>query len=282
MTNSTERPGVTLPGPFRRALLKTIANTAEPTPRGIRFLPQPADAHLHLELESIADLRRWLIVLGAPEEEVLIEHVAWRVRATAWVLWMHIHVRLTAQDPEGPGCGEGVDAGAVDDLADVALPAVGGEQDPAERIAAALLAPQFVRPVAPLPLVPSIGQLVDEDQAQRRVDRWAAVTAALEAGCPPPVHVDVSPDGWVLQVDLVDETAVVAWAAQLGVADTLRSMIRKQRGVVRRITCAGRDHPWTLNLRCTVDVVGLLPAPLVDDIASLAWPEAAPALAVAA
>ncbi|GLH94926.1 hypothetical protein [Phytohabitans aurantiacus] len=273
-----------LPSEFRRALLKTIA-LAEPTPRGIRFAPEPADAHLHLELESIGDLRRWLVVLGASDEEVLIEHVDGGVRATSWVLWMHIHVRLTAQDPQGPGGGEGEQAGAVDDLAD--LTRLGEEYlpDPAERLAAvAAVAPAYVRPVpVPEPVGAAAVVLVDEDQAQRRVDRWAAVTSALEAGCPPPAHVDVSPDGWVLQVDLPDEAAVVAWAAQLGVADTLRSTIRKQRGVVRRVTCAGRDHPWTLNLRCTVDVAGLLPAPLADDIGSLAWPErAGRALAVAA
>jgi hypothetical protein len=286
MTNPTERLGVTLPGPFRRALLKTIASAKAPTPRVIRFEPEPGDnpmIELRLTLESIADLRRWLCVLGAEHEEVLIERRDGRVYGTSYAFWMGVGVCLTAEDAEGSGGGEGEDAGDVDDLADVALLDLGADyhQDPAKRLAAvAEAAPAFVRPV-PLPVPVGAAVVVDEDQAVRRAERWTAVTAALTAGCPPPVHVDVSDDGWVLQVELPDETAVAVWAAQLGVEDTLSSKVRKQRGAVRRITSAGRDHPWTLHLACTVDVVASL-APLADDIASLAWPELVPALAVAA
>jgi hypothetical protein len=291
MTNPTERPQVTQPGsPFRRALLKTIASYPAPTPRGIRWEPQPGGdiPHLSLELESISDLRRWLPVLDADHEihgiEVLIEHVDGVVRATSWALWMGVEVRLTAEDPESPGGCEREDAGDVDDLADVALLDLGADyhQDPAKRLAAvAEAAPAFVRPV-PLPVpVSAAVVVVDEDQAARRGERWSTVTAVLAAGCPPPAHVDVSEDGWVLQVELPDEAAVAVWAVQLGVEDTLSSKVRKQRGAVRRITSAGRDHPWTLHLACTVDV-DVPAAPLVDDIASLAWPERVPELAVAA
>jgi hypothetical protein len=290
MTNPTDRPPVTQPGPFRRALLKTIAGYPAPTPRGLRFEPDPVGrplVHLQLELESIADLRRWLNVLGAPHEDVLIERPrAGVVRATSWAQWMGIGVCLTAEDPEGPGGGDGEDAGDVDDLADVARLGVDYRPDPEERLAAvAEAAPEFVRPLA-VPVGAGAAVLtlpvVDEDQPVRRAERWTAVTAALTAGCPPPVHVDVSDDGWVLQVELPDEAAVAVWATQLGVADTLSSKVRKQRGAVRRITSAGRDHPWSLHIGCTVDVE-LPAAPLADDIASLAWGAASePVLAVAA
>jgi hypothetical protein len=277
MTNLTDHPPVTQPGhPFRRALLKTIAGYRAPTPQGVRFEPQPADAHLALELETIGDLRRWLEVLFAPDEEVLIERVDGVVRATSWAQWMGIHVRLTAEDPEGLGGGEGEDAGDVDDLADLARLGEDYLTDPAARIAAvAAIAPTFVRPLpAPAPVPVAAVAVVDEGQAVRRADRWAAVTAALAAGCPPPAHVEVSEDGWSLRVELADEAAVLLWADQLDLTDTVSSRVCRQRGAVKRITSAGRDHPWSVHVGCTVDV-SLPAAPLADDVVSLAWPEAA-------
>ncbi|MCW6005549.1 hypothetical protein K1W54_13310 [Micromonospora sp. CPCC 205371] len=281
MTNPSEPVVVTQPGPFRRALLKTIASANAPTPRGIRFEPEPCDdgnpmVELRLELEGIADLRRWLVVLGAEHEEVLIEHRVGCIRASSWAHWNGIGVALTAEDPDGPGGGAGVDAGDVDDLADVALLGVGEDyhSDPDERIAAvAEAAPAYVRPV-PVPVGASAAAAVlDEGLAVRRAGRGGAVTAGLAAGCPPPAHVEVSEDGWSLRIELADEAAVVVWAGQLDLTDAVSSRVRRQRGAVKRITSAGRDHPWSVQVVCTVDVA-LPPAPpLADDIVSLAWQE---------